>query len=162
MFVEVTRLFTVVLLTAAGFMLGKDLAPNSAELSGIGGMLGCLVGYLCGGWHLGFSLVVWGSLVRTVWTWHATWFVNSATHLWGYRNYKTADDSRNLWWVALLTFGEGWHNNHYHFPGSARQGFVWWEYDLTYYGLWLLSQFGLVRDLKTVPASLRGARTVAK
>jgi stearoyl-CoA desaturase (delta-9 desaturase) len=89
--------------------------------------------------------------------------INSLAHQVGSRRYETRDDSRNNWWLALITFGEGWHNNHHHFPGSARQGFRWWEFDLTYYVLRLFALFGLVWDLKPVPAGLarpaRGART---
>jgi stearoyl-CoA desaturase (delta-9 desaturase) len=110
----------------------------------------------------GPQLLVWGFFVSTVVLFHVTVTINSLAHRWGTRRYATNDDSRNNWLLALLTFGEGWHNNHHHFPGSARQGFVWWEYDLTYYGLRMLSLFGLVHDLKTVPAGLRSARTVAK
>jgi stearoyl-CoA desaturase (delta-9 desaturase) len=105
-------------------------------------------------WNQAAAFLFWGVFVRMVYTMHVTWFVNSATHKWGYQNYKTSDDSTNLWWVGLLAFGEGWHNNHHHFPGSARQGFRWWEYDLTWYGLKLMSWMGLVRDLKPVPAGL--------
>jgi stearoyl-CoA desaturase (delta-9 desaturase) len=71
---------------------------------------------------LGLSWVIWGMCVRTAFVHHATWLVNSATHIWGYRSYATRDRSTNLWWVALLTFGEGWHNNHHAFPRSARHG----------------------------------------
>jgi len=110
----------------------------------------------------GPQLLVWGFFVSTVVLFHVTVTINSLAHRWGTRRYETRDDSRNNWLLALLTFGEGWHSNHHHFPGSARQGFVWWEYDLTYYGLRLMSVFGLVRDLKTVPASLRSTRMVPK
>jgi stearoyl-CoA desaturase (delta-9 desaturase) len=71
--------------------------------------------------------------VRLVIAYHSTWFVNSATHLWGYRNYETNDESRNLWWVAALSFGEGWHNNHHAYPRVARSGHRWWEVDITYW-----------------------------
>ena len=74
------------------------------------------------------------------------------------RRYATRDDSRNNLWLALLTFGEGWHNNHHHFPGAARQGFYWWEIDLTYYGLRVLAALGIIWDLKEVPAAMRNAR----
>ena len=76
----------------------------------------------------------------------------------GSRRYATRDDSRNNFWLALLTFGEGWHNNHHHFPGAARQGFFWWEIDLTWYGLSCSPRSGLVWDLRPVPAAVRAAR----
>lgn len=113
--------------------------------------------------HPGFGtsaaqLVVWGFFVSTVALFHATVSINSLAHRWGSRRYATRDDSRNNWWLALLTFGEGWHNNHHHYPGSARQGFRWWEIDFTYYLLRLMSCFGLVWDLKPLPAAMRAAR----
>jgi stearoyl-CoA desaturase (delta-9 desaturase) len=83
---------------------------------------------------------------------HATVTINSLAHRFGKRRYETKDDSRNNLWLALLTFGEGWHNNHHFFPGSSRQGFRWYEVDLTWYGLKLMSMLGLVRGLKPVPA----------
>jgi stearoyl-CoA desaturase (delta-9 desaturase) len=110
----------------------------------------------------GPQLLVWGFFVSTVVLFHITVSINSLAHRWGSRRYATNDDSRNNWLLALLTFGEGWHNNHHHYPGSARQGFAWWEYDLTYYGLRLMALCGLVYDLKTVPASMRTTRQVAK
>jgi stearoyl-CoA desaturase (delta-9 desaturase) len=100
----------------------------------------------------GPQMLVWGFFVSTVVLFHATVTINSLAHRFGTRRYATRDDSRNNLWLALLTFGEGWHNNHHFFPGSARQGFRWWEVDLTYYGLRLMAVFGLVRDLKPVPA----------
>ena len=92
---------------------------------------------------VGLSMVVYGSLVRMVWVLHGTWFVNSASHIWGYRNYETQDDSRNLWWVGLLAFGEGWHNNHHAFPGRARHGHRWWEIDITYATICAMEKLGL-------------------
>lgn len=106
----------------------------------------------------GAQLLIWGFFVSTVVLHHATFTVNSLAHRFGRRRYATSDDSRNNWWIALLTFGEGWHNNHHHFPGSARQGFYWWEIDLTYYVLRAMAAFGLIWDLKTVPARFRDAR----
>jgi stearoyl-CoA desaturase (delta-9 desaturase) len=85
---------------------------------------------------------------------HATVTINSLAHRYGTRRFATPDDSRNNLWLALLTFGEGWHNNHHFFPASARQGFRWWEVDLTYYGLKLLEATGLVQRLKPVPARI--------
>jgi stearoyl-CoA desaturase (delta-9 desaturase) len=102
----------------------------------------------------GPQLLVWGFVVSTVVLFHATFTINSLAHRFGTRRFATHDDSRNNWMLALLTFGEGWHNNHHHFPGSARQGFRWWEVDLTWYGLKLMSWLGLIHDLKPVPARL--------
>jgi stearoyl-CoA desaturase (delta-9 desaturase) len=99
--------------------------------------------YAFGGW----SFIVWGVFVRSVIVYHATWFVNSASHVWGYRSYKTTDDSRNNWWVAILAFGEGWHNNHHAFQRSARHGFRWWEIDMTYRLIQLLWVLGLASDI---------------
>jgi stearoyl-CoA desaturase (delta-9 desaturase) len=100
----------------------------------------------------GPQLLVWGFFVSTVVLFHATVTINSLAHRFGTRRFPTRDDSRNNAWLALLTFGEGWHNNHHFFPGSARQGFRWWELDLTWLGLRALAALGLVRDLKPVPA----------
>jgi stearoyl-CoA desaturase (delta-9 desaturase) len=96
---------------------------------------------------VGLSWLVWGIFVRTTLLYHATWLVNSASHLWGYRSYNTRDRSTNLWWVALLTLGEGWHNNHHAFPRSARHGLRWWELDLTYGFIRLLGLVGLARRI---------------
>jgi fatty-acid desaturase len=79
-----------------------------------------------------------------------TWMINSVTHMWGTRRYDTTDDSRNLWWVGLLAFGEGWHNNHHAHAQSARHGLVWWEVDLNWYGIKILQLLGLARDVKIV------------
>ena len=106
----------------------------------------------------GLQLFVWGFCVSTVLLHHATFTVNSLAQRFGSRRYATRDDSRNNFWLALLTMGEGWHNNHHHFPGSARQGFHWWEIDLSYYGLRLLAAIGLVWDLRPVPPGMREAR----
>ncbi len=106
----------------------------------------------------GAQLLIWGFFISTVLLHHVTFTVNSLAHRFGRRRYATSDDSRNNWWIALLTFGEGWHNNHHHFPGSVRQGFYWWEIDLTYYLLRAMAACGLVWDLKSVPARFRDAR----
>jgi len=119
--------------------------------------LGC---YFLGEWGTfealtgmnGFSMLAWGFFLPTVLLYHATFSVNSLTHMFGKKKYATGDESRNNWFVSIITFGEGWHNNHHFFPGSARQGFSPWEIDPTYYGLKLLSIFGLVRELRPVPA----------
>ena len=99
----------------------------------------------------GPQLLVWGFFVSTVVLFHATVTINSLAHRFGTRRYRTNDDSRNNWLLALLTFGEGWHNNHHYFPGSTRQGFRWWEIDLTYYVLRLMAFVGLVHALRPVP-----------
>ncbi|HVN42952.1 MAG TPA: acyl-CoA desaturase [Steroidobacteraceae bacterium] len=109
----------------------------------------------------GLQLLIWGFCISTVVLAHATFTVNSLAHTVGTRRYPTRDSSRNNWWLALLTFGEGWHNNHHHYPGAARQGFFWWELDLTWYGLKLLAALGLVWDLRPVPASVRRLGTHA-
>ncbi|MET0986596.1 MAG: acyl-CoA desaturase [Steroidobacteraceae bacterium] len=113
--------------------------------------------------HLGTSawqMLVWGFFISTVVCYHVTYSINSLCHGVGRRRYATGDDSRNNWLLALLTFGEGWHNNHHHYPNSARQGFYWWEIDLTYYALNVLSWFGLVWNLKPVPAGIRAQECV--
>jgi len=104
--------------------------------------------FLAGGW----TMLVWGFCVSTVVLYHATYTINSLAHRIGSRRYETGDDSRNNFVLALLTLGEGWHNNHHRYAASARQGFFWWEIDLTYYGLRLLALLGLIRDLRPVPA----------
>ena len=107
----------------------------------------------------GFAGLVWGFAVSTTLLWHATYSVNSVSHLWGFRRYETEDTSRNNPLVALLTFGEGWHNNHHHYQASARNGFRWWELDVTWYLLRALAAVGLVWDLREPPASvLRAGR----
>ena len=100
----------------------------------------------------GPQLLVWGFFVSTVVLFHATVTINSLGHCWGSRRFLTPDDSRNNWLLALLTFGEGWHNNHHRYPATARQGFLWWEIDLTWYGLRLLERLGLISGLKRLPA----------
>ena len=96
--------------------------------------------------------LMWGFFVPTIVLYHATFAVNSITHLFGKRKFNTDDESKNNWLIAIFAFGEGWHNNHHFFPGSTRQGFFKGEFDITYYGLKILSLFGLVRDLRPVPA----------
>ena len=108
----------------------------------------------------GSQLLVWGFAISTVALYHATFTVNSLAHVWGNRRYATKDHSRNNLLIALLTLGEGWHNNHHHFPGSARQGFYWWEIDFTYYGLKVLAALGLIWDLRTVPMEIRESRKI--
>jgi stearoyl-CoA desaturase (delta-9 desaturase) len=113
--------------------------------------------FLAGGWS-GF---VWGFVVSTVLSHHATFAVNSLCHLVGRRRYATADASRNNWLVALLTLGEGWHNNHHHYQSSARQGFFWWEIDVTYYLIRLLDCVGLVWDVRKPDPARHRALTPA-
>jgi stearoyl-CoA desaturase (delta-9 desaturase) len=96
----------------------------------------------------GWPLVNWAIFLRVVVGLHATWLVNSATHLWGRRRFETRDDSKNSWWVALLTFGEGWHNNHHAYPTSSRHGLAWYELDLTWIELKFLRAVGLVWDVR--------------
>jgi stearoyl-CoA desaturase (delta-9 desaturase) len=97
----------------------------------------------------------WGFILSTVLLAHATFCINSMAHVWGTRRFATSDDSRNNFWLALITMGEGWHNNHHRFMYACRQGILWWEVDFTYYGLRLLNWFGIARDLRGVrlPAS---------
>ena len=110
----------------------------------------------------GSQLLVWGFVISTVALYHATFTINSLCHVWGNRRYNTRDESRNNVWLAILTFGEGWHNNHHHYPRSARQGFFWWEVDLTYYLLKLLSWLGIVWDLQPIPTGIRSFRRLDK
>jgi stearoyl-CoA desaturase (delta-9 desaturase) len=107
----------------------------------------------------GWPMVVWAIFFRIVFGMHATWLVNSATHLWGSRRFDTSDTSTNSWWVAVLTFGEGWHNNHHAFPRAARHGLRWYEIDMNWYGIWVLRQMGLATDIKLIDAS---GQTVGK
>ena len=105
------------------------------------------VGYWFGGAELGTSMVVWGMFVRLVTVLHATWLVNSASHMWGYKNYETTDDSRNNWLVAIVAYGEGWHNNHHAYPRMAKHGHKWWEFDITWQAIRLLRATGLAWDV---------------
>ncbi len=109
--------------------------------------------FAIGGW----AWLVWAYVVSTVVLFHCTCLINSMAHRVGSRRYRTADDSRNSLTLALITFGEGWHNNHHRYPGATRQGFFWWEVDVTYYGLLVLSWLRVARDLRPVPARLREA-----
>jgi len=95
----------------------------------------------------GMPFVLWGIFLRTVVGLHVTWLVNSVTHLWGYRRFETRDMSTNSWWVGLLAWGEGWHNNHHAHPVSARHGLTWYEIDFNWYGISLLKKLGLARDI---------------
>jgi stearoyl-CoA desaturase (delta-9 desaturase) len=108
----------------------------------------------------GGQLLVWGFFISTVALYHATYTVNSLAHRFGRRRYNTKDDSRNSLLIALLTCGEGWHNNHHHYPGSVRQGFFWWEIDLTFYFLKTLASLGIIWDLKQVPSEIKNSRLI--
>jgi stearoyl-CoA desaturase (delta-9 desaturase) len=105
-------------------------------------------GWLWGGWVNGIAMVLWGVLLRVTLGLHATWLVNSATHMWGSRRFETRDGSRNNWWVALVSGGEGWHNNHHAHPVSARHGLAWYEIDFNYCGIWILSKLGLAKKIR--------------
>ena len=96
----------------------------------------------------GWGMAAWVMCLRIVLGLHFTWLVNSATHMWGSRRFDTRDDSRNSWWVAMLTFGEGWHNNHHAHPVSARHGLAWWELDISWLTLRLLKSLGLVWEVR--------------
>jgi stearoyl-CoA desaturase (delta-9 desaturase) len=106
-------------------------------------------GWAISGWHGAVGLMLWGVFLRTTLSLHASWLVNSATHLWGRRRFETNDGSHNNWWVALLTGGEGWHNNHHAHPVSARHGLAWYEFDPNYYFIWLLEKVGLAKKVHT-------------
>jgi stearoyl-CoA desaturase (delta-9 desaturase) len=102
----------------------------------------------------GAQLLIWGFFISTVVLFHGTCFINSLAHQLGKQRYETGDDSGNSLLLALITFGEGWHNNHHKYPGSARQGFFWWEIDLTYYALWILARLRIISELRPVPKRL--------
>lgn len=131
---------------AAGFFLaGFAVGWTTTGLAGEGARFGA-------------SLVVWGVILRTVVVWHITWSINSVTHLWGYRSYETGENSRNNWIVALVSNGEGWHNNHHADPRSAAHGHRWWEVDVTYLTIRLLRVLGLAGDVRDVtPRALPSA-----
>lgn len=113
------------------------------------------LGMMWGGWTMGLSILVWGGLLRLVICLNITWLVNSASHVWGYRTYETTDLSRNNWWVALLTWGEGWHNNHHADARAARNGHQWYEIDPTYWLIVLMSRVGLAYDVVPVRKGLQ-------
>jgi fatty-acid desaturase len=103
----------------------------------------------------GWSMMLWGTAFRIVFGLHATWLVNSATHMWGARRFATRDDSRNTWWVALITFGEGWHNNHHAHPTSARHGLAWYEFDPSWLQIKLLKMFGVAKKIQVASVHSR-------
>ena len=126
----------VVVLTAGGiYALGEWLAMTWPQLG-----------------TSGLQLLVWGFVVSTVLLLHATLCINSLAHHYGSRDFDTDDHSRNNLFLSIITLGEGWHNNHHYYAGSTRQGFYWWQIDVTYYLLKLMSWFGLVWGLKPIPA----------
>jgi stearoyl-CoA desaturase (delta-9 desaturase) len=118
------------LFLATGFVLAPLFRETTAEIV-----------------QFGLQFFLWTVVMRTVYTWHVTWAINSAAHMWGYRNYETREDSRNNWLFALLTNGEGWHNNHHADPRSAQHGHQWWEFDFTYITLASLEKIGLISNL---------------
>ena len=105
--------------------------------------------FAVGGW----PFLMWGVFFRVTFNLHATWLVNSATHMWGTRRFETTDDSTNSWWVALLTFGEGWHNNHHAHPTAARHGLAWYEIDVNWLGIRTLQLLGLAKGVKLINLS---------
>jgi stearoyl-CoA desaturase (delta-9 desaturase) len=122
---------------------------------------GCfLLGFALDGWAGGWCCLVWGFVVSTVVLYHATFSINSLSHLIGTRRYSTDDESRNNLFLALITLGEGWHNNHHHYQSSANQGFFWWEIDISYYLLRLMRVLGLVHDLRKPGAKALAYRNV--
>jgi stearoyl-CoA desaturase (Delta-9 desaturase) len=127
-----------VLLAAGLYGLGELLERTAPELN-----------------TTGAQLLVWGFFISTVVLYHMTFTVNSLAHRFGTRRFATNDDSRNNWMIAIATLGEGWHNNHHAFPGSARQGLRWWEVDVTWYVLRLFAAVGIVWDVRPAPASAR-------
>jgi len=129
--------------------LGRNLVPLQVALA--------LVLFAIGGW----PFVVWGIFVRLVVSYHMTWLVNSAAHTTGYQTYRTGDRSTNCWWLALLSWGEGWHNNHHAFPFSARHGLKWFEIDHTWHIVKLLKVLKLADNIK-VPSLLMRKRLLAK
>lgn len=120
-----------------------------AVLIGVSGLaVGWLVtGTSAGALQFGAKVFMWGVIMRTVYTWHVTWAINSAAHMWGYRNYETREDSQNNWLFAILTNGEGWHNNHHADPRSAQHGHKWWEIDITHLSLRMFEKLGLVKNI---------------
>lgn len=129
---------------------------HAALITAIGFAIGWFsTGTLAGAGQLAASMLVWGVFVRTVAVLHGTWAVNSVAHVWGYRNYETTDNSRNNWIVALLSHGEGWHNNHHADQRAAAHGHRWWELDMSWWVIRALEAVGLVRDVVR-PRSWRG------
>ena len=115
-------------------------------------VLGIVLHHLLPSWHTnGMQMLTWGFFISTVALYHGTFSINSLGHILGRRRFNTEDDSKNSMLLAMVTLGEGWHNNHHHYPNTVRQGFRWWEIDVSYYLLWMMSKMGLVWNLKPVP-----------
>lgn len=115
--------------------------------------------YLVGGWEY----VLWGGFMRLAVTWHIMWFVNSASHLWGYQNYEGKGQATNCWWVGLLAAGEGWHNNHHAYPSCAAHGHKWWEIDVSFWIICVLEFLGLAKNVKRpAPRLVKAYSTVSK
>jgi stearoyl-CoA desaturase (delta-9 desaturase) len=132
----------------------KDINTDPVYVAMQNWMLAIQVGFgllllALGGW----PWVIWGIFVRLVLVYHCTWLVNSATHQFGYRSHESGDRSTNCWWVAVLSYGEGWHNNHHAYPHSARHGLRWWEIDVTWMTVWLLQKVGLATKVRLVNES---------
>lgn len=132
-----------VLLGAGLYGLGAWLAMRAPELG-----------------TSGAQMLVWGFFVSTVAVYHGTYTINSLAHRFGRRRFATRDSSRNNFLLSLITLGEGWHNNHHHYPATVRQGFYWWELDPTWYGLIALSWTGLIRDLRPLPRAALESRRI--
>ncbi len=127
-----------VLLAVGMFLFGKLLEKEAPQLG-----------------TSGWQMLVWGFFISTVLCYHGTYTINSLSHVIGRQRYRTGDTSRNNWLLAIITLGEGWHNNHHFYPNAARQGFYWWEIDVSYYILKALSWMGIIWDLKPVPVEAR-------
>lgn len=132
--VWIGRLFIPIHIVTGLMMMGLGYAYGEAVAHSTGPMMAA-------------SFVTWGIFLRLAMVLHSTWFVNSASHMWGYTNYETTDDSKNNWWVALITYGEGWHNNHHAYPRMALHGHKWWEVDLTWTAIRLMRVCGLAWDV---------------
>jgi stearoyl-CoA desaturase (delta-9 desaturase) len=127
----------------------------------VGGGLGWVLGGAAAALQMSASLLVWGVFVRTVAVWHITWSVNSLSHLFGYRSYETGENSRNNWLVALVSNGEGWHNNHHADQRSAAHGHRWWELDVTYTTIRVLQCVGLAKEVVGPNERLLGQSALA-
>jgi stearoyl-CoA desaturase (delta-9 desaturase) len=114
--------------------------------------------YFPGSGTSGWQMLIWGFFVSTILLFHGSCSINSLAHLMGSKRYDTGDESRNSFLLSLVTLGEGWHNNHHHYPATVRQGFFWWEVDITFYLLKVMSWLGLIWDLRPVPEQVRAAR----
>jgi len=130
-----------------------------AALYGLGALLEA---YAPGLGTSGWQMFVWGFVISTVVLAHATFTINSLSHVFGWQRYESGDTSRNNPFLALLTLGEGWHNNHHYYPGTARQGFYWWELDISWLMLRLMSALGIVWDLRGVPVEVRESNRKAR